>query len=59
MAFNRVPINGQTEKVRNRNGVRYAYCPSCSKKGYYKVPRQYERCRCCGLHRILPPGQDF
>ncbi|HEY83120.1 MAG TPA: hypothetical protein G4O01_07550 [Dehalococcoidia bacterium] len=34
-------------------------CPHCGRKGYYKMPRRYEHCRFCGLHRILVPGQDF
>ena len=46
-------------KNRNGNGLRFAYCPHCNKKGLYKVARRYERCRCCGLHRVLLPGQDF
>ena len=56
-----VALNGQNGKNRHRNGngIKFAYCPYCSKKGLYKVPRRYEHCRCCGLHRILLPGQDF
>jgi hypothetical protein len=46
-------------KNRNGNGLRFAYCPRCNKKGLYKVAHWYERCRCCGLHRVLLPGQDF
>ncbi len=49
--------NGKGEN-RN-NGLKFAYCPCCNKKGLYKVARRYERCRCCGLHRVLLPGQDF
>jgi len=54
-------INGQNGKrlYKNGNGVRFGFCPHCGRKGLYKVPHQYERCRCCGLHRILLPGQDF
>ena len=52
-------INGQNGKSGNGNGVRFGFCPYCGKKGFYKVPHRYERCRCCGLRRILVPGQDF
>ncbi len=56
-----IAINGQNGKRGNRNGngVRFGFCPCCGRKGFYKVPCRYERCRCCGLHRILLPGQDF
>jgi len=54
-------LGGQNERRGSRNGkgMKFAYCPYCSKKGLYKVPRSYEHCRCCGLHRVLLPGQDF
>ena len=54
-------VNGRNGKRGNGNGsgVRFGFCPYCGRKGFYKVPRQYERCRCCGLHRMLMPGQDF
>jgi len=54
-------LNGSNGKRGNRNGRRlqFGFCPCCGRKGLYKVPRGYEHCRCCGLHRILLPGQDF
>ena len=52
-------INGHNGKRGTGNGVRFGFCPRCGRKELYKVPRGYERCRCCGLHRILLPGQDF
>ncbi len=53
-------VGYRNEKGENRNnGLKFAYCPCCNKKGLYKVARRYERCRCCGLHRVLLPGQDF
>jgi hypothetical protein len=46
--------------VGQRNGTRYAVCPRCDKKGYYKVSGRHEEwCRYCHLHRVLLPGQDF
>ena len=48
-----------TVGVGLRNGTRYAVCPRCGKKGYYKVSCFYEQCRYCKLYRILLPGQDF
>ena len=58
VASNGITVAGRG-KPRNGNGLRFAYCPHCARKGLYKVARRYERCRCCGLHRMLLPGQDF
>ena len=60
MASNGI-TGGHNEKNgdRNGNGIKFVYCPYCNKKGLYKMARRYERCRCCGLHRVLLPGQDF
>jgi hypothetical protein len=52
-------MNENTSRRGNGNGKKLGICPCCGRKGLYKIPRQYERCRCCGLHRILVPGQDF
>lgn len=49
--------NGQTNK--NNKGRKLNYCPHCDKKGLYKISRSYERCRYCGIYRLLIPGQDF
>ncbi len=56
-----VAANRQNGKTRNNrgNGIRFGFCPCCGRKGYYKVTRRYEHCRCCGFQRILLPGQDF
>ena len=43
----------------NNIQMQFRFCPCCDKKGYYKIPRHYERCRYCGYLRILLPGQDF
>ena len=47
------------DKRNYGNRLRFDYCPHCFRKGLYKVTRRYERYRCCGLHRMLLPGQDF
>ena len=49
--------NGYT--TRRENGRKFIYCPHCQRRGLYKVRHQYERCRYCGLYRVLLPGQDF
>lgn len=49
--------NEERERVNSK--VRFIICPYCGRKGLYKIPRSYEHCRCCGLHRILLPSQDF
>lgn len=58
---NRVAQKWQTQKENKSQGkgLRFEICPHCGKKGFYKIPRLYEYCRYCGLHRILLPGQDF
>jgi len=45
-------------KKQKGNGLRFRYCAWCGKKGMYKV-RRWERCRYCGISRLLVPGQDF
>ena len=59
-------VSSPNEKEHNRkisnghaNRLEFGFCPRCGKKGYYKVSRNYEHCRCCGLHMRLLPGQDF
>jgi len=56
-AVSGIAINEQVTK--RENGTKFAYCPCCSRKGFYKMRYRYERCRYCGLHRVLLPGQDF
>lgn len=46
-------------KRRKGKGTKFVHCPCCDKKGFYKVPCRYERCRYCGFYRMLLPGQDF
>ena len=45
--------------ARQKNGRKFTYCPHCHRRGLYKVRYHYERCRYCGLYRVLLPGQDF
>ncbi len=52
-------IKSRNGRRRNGESLKFSFCPCCGRKGLYKVPRSYERCRCCGLHRIILPGQDF
>lgn len=58
--------SSMTEKEPDRkisnshaNRIKFSFCPRCGRKGYYKVSRNYEHCKFCGLHQILLPGQDF
>ena len=56
-----VMLQSVTKKpnIGSGRGLRFMSCPHCGKKGYYKIPRLYERCRYCGINRMLLPGQDF
>ena len=53
----RTETNGSA--TRQENGRKFIYCPHCHRRGLYKVKYHYERCRYCGLYRVLLPGQDF
>lgn len=45
---------------RPKDKMNYSQCPCCGRKGLYHLKNQHkERCRYCGLQRILLPGQDF
>ena len=45
--------NGYADEVRS--GI----CPYCGKKGFYNISHKYERCQCCGLHRVMKPWPDL
>jgi len=53
--------NGHNAKMNQINSekIKYAICPVCGRKEYYKIQWRYEHCRHCGMYRILVPGQDF
>ena len=57
IAFGTMP-RADTE-ARQRKKIKFAICPCCGRKGYYKVWCNYEKCRYCGFYRLLLPGQDF
>jgi len=44
--------------MKKGNGIKYSNCPHCGRKGLHKNSHK-ERCRYCGLKRVLLPGQDF
>ncbi len=54
-------VNRRNIKTKPVNGgrIKFGICPLCDRKGYYKMHQRYERCRHCGMYRILLPGQDF